>query len=191
MQRYKNTVHTRSLLQREADCSICNFYPSSPRGEIQWWEFIYPLTADISSPHQVQTREVFFKKDEINLLDLSLWWQLLLSAGSCTVHIKTVFHSKVTQVSLLKTSSIPACKARSLQVTRPLFCRPLCFGRRWGGGESSWAEMCLLGRLGSARISRRWVFHVVLDALLMHRVRKGCRTQMTWAGVPARAAKCY
>lgn len=77
------------------------------------------------------------KKDEINQLDLSLWWQLLLAAGSCTVHIKTVFHSKVTQVSLLKTSSIPACKARSLQVTRPLFCRPLCFGRRWGGGESS------------------------------------------------------
>lgn len=77
------------------------------------------------------------KKAEINLLDLSLWWQLLLAAGSCTVHIKTVFHSKVTQVSLLKTSSIPACKARSIQVTWPLFCRPLCFGQRWGGGESS------------------------------------------------------
>lgn len=81
------------------------------------------------------------KKDEINLLDLSLW-QLLLAAGSCTVHIKTVFHSKVTQVSLLKTSNIPACKARSLQVTQPLFCRPLCFGRKWGGAENSccWDE---------------------------------------------------
>lgn len=83
------------------------------------------------------------KKDEINLLDLSLWWELLLAAGSCTVPIKTVFHSKVTQVSLLKTSNIPACKARSRQVTRPLFCRPLCFGRRWGGGENSccWDEL--------------------------------------------------
>lgn len=50
MQRYKNTVHTRSLLQSEADCSICNFCPSSPRGEIQWWDFICPLKADIFPP---------------------------------------------------------------------------------------------------------------------------------------------
>lgn len=47
-----------------------------------------------------------------------------------------MFHSKVTQISL-KTSSIPACKARSLGFAQPLFCRPLCFGRRRGGGESS------------------------------------------------------
>lgn len=98
------------------------------------WYFLTPP----SSNHEV----FFLKKDEINLLDLSLWRQLLLTAGGCTVHIKTVFDSKVTQVSLLKTSSVPACKARSLQVTRPLFCRPLCFGRRWGGGDSSccWDE---------------------------------------------------
>lgn len=137
MQRYKNTVHTRSLLQSEADRSICNFYPSSPRGEIKWWDFIYTLTADIFPSHGSKPWSSLKKKDEINLLDLSMWWPLLVAAGSCTVHIKTVFHSKVTQISLLKTLSIPACKARSLRFTRPLFCRPLCFGQRWGGGESS------------------------------------------------------
>lgn len=35
------------------------------------------------------------------------------------------------------------------------------------------AEVCLLGRLGSARISRKCVFHVVPDALLMHWSQKG------------------
>lgn len=64
-------------------------------------------------------------------------WQLLLAAGSSTVHVKTVFHSKVTRISLLQTSSIPARKAQPLQLTRPLFCRSLCFGRRWGRGKSS------------------------------------------------------
>lgn len=82
---------------------------------------------------------ISLKKHEINLLYLSMWHQPLLSAGSC---IKTVFHSKVIQTSLLKTSSIPVCKARSLAFTQPLFCRPLCFGRRWGGGENScWRDV--------------------------------------------------
>lgn len=98
-----------------------HLYPNS-------WYFPIPLSSKPWSS---------LKKDEINLLDLSTWRPLLLAAGSCTVHIKTVFHSKVTQISLLKTLSIPACKARSLRFTRPLFCRPLCFGQRWGGGESS------------------------------------------------------
>lgn len=132
------------------------------------------------------------KKDEINLLDLSLWRQLLPTAGSCTVPIKTVFHSKVTQVSLLKTSSIPGVRhgpSGSPDLSSADHCA-------LDGGEEVLralaAEMSLLGRSGSARISRRWIFHVVLDALLMHRVRKGCRTQTTWAGVPARApTKCY
>lgn len=131
------------------------------------------------------------KKDEINLLDLSLWRELLLAAGSCTVPIKTEFHSKVTQVSLLKTSNIPACKARSRQVTDLSSADHCALDGGEEVGRTLAAEMSLLGRSGSARISRRWIFHVVLDALLMHRVRKGCRTQTTWAGLPARAPTCY
>lgn len=128
------------------------------------------------------------KKDEINLLDLSLWGELLLAAGSCRVPIKTEFHSKVTQVSCwrhrisLRVRHDPARSPTSLLQTIVLWTEV---------GRTLAAEMSLLGRSGSARISRRWIFHVVLDALLMHRVRKGCRTQTTWAGLPARAPTCY
>lgn len=182
MQRYKNTVHTRSLLQSEADCSICNFCLSSPRGEIQWWDFIYPLTAGILPPPLSSKPWSSLKK-----MRLTCW---IYPRDDNRFSLQEAVQSTLRQCFIARWLRSACWRHRvSLHVRHDHSGSPNLSSADHcasdGGEEVARAvagEMCLLWRLGSARISRWWIFHVAPVALLMHRVRKGCKTWMTWAG---------
>lgn len=131
------------------------------------------------------------KKDEINQLDLSLDDNCFLLQEAVQSTLRQCFIARWLRSACWRhrvSLRVRHDPSRSPDLSSADHCAS-------DGGEevvrALAAEMCLLGRLGSAKISRRCVFHLVPDALLMHRVRKGCRTQTPWAGVPARAPTCY